>query len=213
MRRLNRLPLTAAIFALVLGVSGTPALPTALAKEPPKCEGLKIDPKASKEFSKVTLPEKPQCQVRVSNGYPLPDPNCTPGAVNPTLTLKVLKNPRFKTGCIRDKATSSAKKADTYYWYGVQHPKNNSGKTQTCELDHLISLELGGADTLDNIWPQCGPKGAALPARYFKEKDIVENWLAKKVRDGLIDLEAAQKGIAFNWTQYLDVAKKETGKQ
>jgi len=50
-------------------------------------------------------------------------------------------------------------------------------------LDHLISLELGGADTLDNIWPQCGPSGVALPQRFFKEKDTVENFLAMQVRE------------------------------
>lgn len=71
-----------------------------------------------------------------------------------------------------------------------------------CEEDHLVSLELGGADTLDNLWPQCGPSQAELNARYFKEKDLVENYLAAEVRAGHIPLEQAQRGIAQNWTQY-----------
>jgi hypothetical protein len=79
---------------------------------------------------------------------------------------------------------------------------------QTCELDHLISLELGGADTLDNIWPQCGPPGRVLRERFFKQKDIVENYLAKQVRDGVMDLNQAQQGIATDWTQYIDDARK-----
>jgi len=47
--------------------------------------------------------------------------------------------------------------------------------SQTCELDHVVTLELGGADTLDNIWP-CGPTCAPLPQRFFKEKDITADW-------------------------------------
>ena len=117
-------------------------------------------------------------------------------------------DPTFTTKCVRDNATSASQKAGTYGWYHIPHPKNNTGKTQTCELDHLISLELGGADTLENIWPQCGPPGVKLRARYFKQKDIVENFLARQVKTGKMDLAKVQNGIAEDWTQYLDVAKK-----
>jgi len=85
-------------------------------------------------------------------------------------------------------------------------PTNNKGANQTCELDHLVSLELGGSDTLDNIWPQCGPAGAVLRARFFKQKDVVENYLAMRVRDKTIALSVAQRGIAEDWTQYLNAA-------
>jgi hypothetical protein len=148
------------------------------------------------------------CKTRMKNGFPIPDPACTPGAINRTLTTKVLRNPDFRTSCVRDNTTTAAEKASTYKLYSIPHPANNKGAMQTCELDHLISLELGGADTLDNIWPQCGPGGVALIHRYFKEKDIVENYLAKRVRDGVMDLADAQKGIATDWTQYLEDAKK-----
>jgi hypothetical protein len=48
----------------------------------------------------------------------------------------------------------------------------------TCEKDHFVPLEMGGADTLDNIWPQRGPSGATGLNRYFKQKDSVETYLA-----------------------------------
>lgn len=148
------------------------------------------------------------CSVMISaNGYPLPDPLCTPGAVNPTLTLDVLRAPHFHTGCVRSHATTESQKTSTYALYGIAHPLNNTGASQTCELDHLISLELGGADTLDNIWPQCGPDGVTLNQRYFKQKDMVENWLAVQVYTGKITLQAAQHGIASDWTQYIEAAK------
>ena len=87
-------------------------------------------------------------------------------------------------------------------------PQITPGTPPICELDHLISLELGGADTLDNIWPQCGPSGVALAQRFFKEKDTVENFLAMQVREGRMDLSETQKGIATDWTQFLDQARR-----
>ena len=71
----------------------------------------------------------------------------------------------------------------------------------------LISLELGGADSLENIWPQCGPDGVTLTERYFKQKDMVENYLAAQVKAGKMDLAEVQQGIATDWTQYLEQAK------
>jgi hypothetical protein len=154
------------------------------------------------------LPPAGKCTTRMSHGYPIPDPICTPGAINPTVTTDVLRNPEFRTRCIRNQATSEHEKFETYYWYDIQHPYHNRGRAQVCELDHLVSLELGGADTLDNIWPECGPADVKLRRRYFKQKDIVENYLAKMVREGKMDLGQVQRGIAEDWTQYLLPAKE-----
>lgn len=152
------------------------------------------------------------CTVRMSAaGYPLPDPDCTPGAINPTLTADVLHRKGFTTKCVRDGASSAKAKAATYVWYSIAHPAHNTGKTQRCELDHLISLELGGADTLENIWPQCGD-GKVLAKRWFKLKDAVENYLAREVRAGRMDLQTAQHGIATDWPQYMAVATKKKRK-
>jgi hypothetical protein len=156
----------------------------------------------------VTLPPPHGCATRTSNGLPVPDPNCTPGAVDPTVTIAVLRDRRFTTRCVRDGATNAEEKATTYAWYNLPLPSNKSGANQICELDHLIPLELGGADTLDNIWPQCGPSGVALPQRFFKEKDTVENFLAMQVKQGQMDLGAAQRGIATDWTQFLGEAMR-----
>jgi hypothetical protein len=77
------------------------------------------------------------------------DPNCTPGAISETLTLEVMTMKNFGTVCVRDQATSAGKKQATYTWYKIASPANDTGKNQVCELDHLVSLELGGADTLE----------------------------------------------------------------
>jgi hypothetical protein len=177
--------------------------PHPAASPPAFCSQFDIDTTASTSLGQTTLSPGKICTVRMSNGFPLPDSVCTPGAINPTVTAEVLENPSFRTSCIRGQATSEAQKSDTYRRYEIPHPSPNTGSTQTCELDHLISLELGGADTLDNIWPQCGPDGVALSERYFKRKDGVENFLARQVREGKMPLDEAQKGIASDWTQFL----------
>jgi hypothetical protein len=161
---------------------------------------LGVDPQASAPFAAVVLNDG--CHVRMSTtGYPLPDPKCTPGAANPTVTLDILQNPAFTTKCVRDGATSPAQKRSTYTDYRIAKPAHNSGKTQTCELDHLVSLELGGADTLDNLWPQCGGKPV-----WFHIKDAVENYLAAEVKAGRMTLDDAQYGIAEDWSQYVPAA-------
>jgi hypothetical protein len=61
----------------------------------------RIDDRASRPLRAVTLPPASGgCHTRMMNGFPIPDPNCTPGAINPTITVAVLRNPAFRTACI-----------------------------------------------------------------------------------------------------------------
>ncbi|MDE2185122.1 MAG: HNH endonuclease, partial [Alphaproteobacteria bacterium] len=62
------------------------------------------------------------------------------------------------------------------------------------EVDHLIPLELGGANDIANLFPE-----AAKPTPGFHEKDLVENYLHQKVCDGEVALAYAQQQIATNW--------------
>lgn len=163
---------------------------------------------ASQYFHSWHRPASSSCSTRLRHGYPVPDPHCTPGGINPTVTADVLRNSAWRTGCIRDCSTSEAEKHIAYRWYGLHAPRKNFGENQVCELDHLVPLELGGADGLGNIWPQCGPSDAVLKERYFKVKDRVENYLADEVKAGRMPLERAQRGIAADWTQYLDAANR-----
>jgi hypothetical protein len=148
------------------------------------------------------------CRPSVRNGYPVPDPRCTPGGVNLSVTTEMLRNLEWRTRCIRNCQTSEAEKHVTYKWYGIQKPRTNSGDNQVCELDHLVPLELGGADGLGNIWPECGPTSTVLENRYFKIKDRVENYLADEVKAGRMPLDTAQRGIASDWTQFLPEANR-----
>jgi len=161
---------------------------------------------SSTYFSRWSEPDDQSCHTSIHNGYPVPDAQCTPGGIDSSVTIETLRNPGWRTRCIRNCATSEAEKHRVYEWYGILRPKHNSGQNQVCELDHLVPLELGGADGPGNIWPEYGPDAATLNERYFKIKDRVENYLADEVRAGRMPLNEAQKRIALDWTQFLDVA-------
>lgn len=64
-----------------------------------------------------------------------------------------------------------------------------------CEVDHLISRELGGADDIDNLWPQ--PYGGA-PWNAVR-KDRIENRLHREVCERRITLALAQYEISHDY--------------
>ena len=72
--------------------------------------------------------------------------------------------------------------------------KNGQSVKEGCEVDHLISRELGGADSVDNLWPQ---PYTQHPGAH--EKDWLENQLHKEVCAGTITLEDAQQEIKIDW--------------
>jgi hypothetical protein len=75
--------------------------------------------------------------------------------------------------------------------YGVPQSRCNG---QHYEIDHLISLELGGSNDTKNLWPQpYTPKPGA------RQKDVLENWLSRQVCEHGMSLADAQKKIAENW--------------
>lgn len=56
---------------------------------------------------------------------------------------------------------------------------------------------------------KCGSKNLPLARRYFKQKDLVENFLGDKVKTEVTDprqLANLQKLIAEDWTQLLPEA-------
>jgi hypothetical protein len=68
------------------------------------------------------------------------------------------------------------------------------GYGQTLEIDHIISLELGGSNDIANLYPE-----SAAPAPGFRIKDKLENKLHDLVCNGQITLAAARTGVASNW--------------
>ncbi len=65
---------------------------------------------------------------------------------------------------------------------------------QNGELDHLVSLELGGTNARANLFPE-----AAAPFPGAGEKDRLENELHDRVCAGTLRLRVAQQRIARDW--------------
>jgi hypothetical protein len=155
-------------------------------------------------------PAAGRCKMQTRGGRNFPDPACTPGALNPTVTVDVLRSPDFVTACVRDQAEDDDAKSIVFKWYGT--PDDG-----TCEKDHFVPLEIGGSDRLENIWPQCGPRGAKGEARYFKQKDGVELYLGRQVRAGVekggMTQEDARQRITKDWAALLDDARKDEAAQ
>ena len=128
---------------------------------------------------------------------PLPDSACTPGAIFPHATKTQVCTPGYASS-VRDVPQSVKNKA--YAEYGIT--KRLPGQY---EVDHLVSLQLGGSNALANLWPE-----AASPKPGFHEKDKVENYLNFQVCSGAISLQQAQIEIATNWLAVYDrLPKKE----
>src|SRR5258708_30862667 len=119
------------------------------AKLPAICAKLHIDPEGSDALQNVSLPPNGTCKPRMKNGLPLPDPSCSPGAINPTLTVAVLKTKGFTTKCVRHQASSPAEKQQTYGWDKIKRPAHNSRRTQALELRHIHPPQPRGAPTRD----------------------------------------------------------------
>ncbi|HEX8732883.1 MAG TPA: HNH endonuclease signature motif containing protein [Ktedonobacterales bacterium] len=122
------------------------------------------------------------CQAH--NG--LPDSACTPGAIFASATVSQICQSGYASS-VRNVPTSE--KNAVYAEYGIQ-----SHYTGQYEVDHLVSLELGGSNDISNLWPEL-----ASPTPGFHQKDQVENYLHDQVCAGKVSLHDAQVQIATNW--------------
>ena len=116
----------------------------------------------------------------------LPDPACTPGAIIPEATRDQICTPGYSS---QVRNVPDSVKNQAYAEYGIL-----SHTPGQYEVDHLISLELGGSNDIANLWPE-----PADPRPGFHEKDKVENYLHDQVCNGSISLQDAQYKIANDW--------------
>ena len=65
-------------------------------------------------------------------------------------------------------------------------------------LDHLIPLEIGGADIVENLWPE--PRRSLAGEWDDTRKDQLERRLAILICAGQLDVHEAQQLIAEDWT-------------
>lgn len=129
-------------------------------------------------------------------GGALPDPKCTPGAINHSVTQGDIRSTICSPGwatMVRDQAgPSHGDKVASMRQYGV-----GDQPTGSFEYDHLISIELGGAvNDPRNLWPESvSPVGGDG----WKVKDSVENRLHADVCAGRVTLRQARSIIRHDW--------------
>jgi len=114
----------------------------------------------------------------------LPNSRLTPGA-----TLEVTKEDICTPGYtkkVRD--VPVAVKRHVYAEYNTAYVRG------AYEVDHLIPLELGGSNSVRNLWPEAYDLvwGAHV-------KDQLENRLHEMVCQGSVPMETAQQWIAQDW--------------
>jgi hypothetical protein len=119
----------------------------------------------------------------------LPDRRCTPGAVDRAVTQGDIRTTICASGYTE--TVRPAESQTETFKFDRAYPAYGIASGTESELDHLVPLELGGANDAANLWPEAG----SLP----NPKDSVENALNRAVCDGQVGLARAQRAIARNW--------------
>ena len=117
----------------------------------------------------------------------LPNPKLSPGDVL-TSDTKIICVPGY-TKTVRNVPQSL--KEQVYRSYGI-----TSREPGEYEIDHIISLELGGSNSVRNLYPE-SYKTQPLNAH---TKDKLENKLHALACSGQISMTEAQQAISSNWT-------------
>lgn len=124
----------------------------------------------------------------------LPDRTKTPGDVMEGVTKADVCTCRYTA---RVRSVPASVRRQVFSNYGI------TPRPGGYEVDHLISLELGGSNDIKNLWPETyhGPNNARV-------KDKVENKLHRLICTNVITLEEAQRAIARDWinayNRYMD---------
>ena len=167
-----RMPLAVVLAAAALCAALAPAVAAAPAAPGP-----------SASLAPVT--KHSGCQVHGS----LPDHACTPGARFTTVTAAAVCVSGYSRAVRR---VSYAEKSAVYAEYGMhRHFDGHNG-----EVDHLVALELGGANDESNLWPE-----TAAGAYGSHQKDRLENELHHEVCAGSLTLGRAQQLISGDWVK------------
>jgi hypothetical protein len=138
----------------------------------------------------MAQPRAGSCHARGHGTFSLPDPRCTPGATDPTVTQRTIAATICRPGytkTVRPPASvTRAEKRASMAAYG------DAGPAHGYEYDHLIALELGGAPNEPrNLWPEPGASPNA--------KDELERRLHELVCSRALGLAVAQRAIASDW--------------
>jgi hypothetical protein len=181
-------------------VSGAPASttpPTAASSPTPVLSTSTI--KALNTDADVQTQPQYGVRTKTSNcaaSQTLPDPACSPGAVLTTDTSVICTSGYTQT--VRDVPTSE--KDQVFAEYGIDWSQRSG-----YEVDHIISLELGGSNDISNLFPE------SYSIQYgARIKDKLENYLHQQVCSGKLPITLAQQEIATDWLTYYGAWQNST---
>lgn len=117
---------------------------------------------------------------------PKPESGLTPGDTRPITIGEVCQSADAE---VVSRDIPEATRLRVFAEYGIQSPQPNQ-----FEVDYLITPDLGGTESVRNLWPQ--PYSARWNARV---KDKLERKLHQLVCAGRLDLPTAQHAIATDW--------------
>lgn len=186
-------------------IASTATLPSASSKpsHSTKPATLTYGPGPVSPYTVQPQPEPGTCHYRYTpTGQPLPDQNCTPGALNPKVTEATLDTTICRTGYTKSirppQSITREEKALNAESYGY------SGSLRDAEYDHLVPLELGGdPNSALNLWVEPPSPGHRPGSGVNNKKDGVESKAKTLVCDGQVPLADMQLAIATNWTTAL----------
>lgn len=118
----------------------------------------------------------------------LPDRQCSPGGYYARLTKSVICARSFRTSAIRDVPQSEKFAVEREYGMAASY------YGRSIEIDHIVPLELGGSNSIANLFPEPGAGRAS-----YHVKDEAENRAKEWVCAGRLSLAAARRGFATDW--------------
>jgi hypothetical protein len=186
--------LSKSLLSTVLALTSC-GVPVSLSITQPHLIGIQIVAPSSH----VTGTYRAVCRRSAGDDVRLPVAFCTPGAIrgdmlnptNATLAATVC-HPGWTTTVRPPTSETDRTKTAAMKAYG-----ESASLRPTVEMDHLIPLELGGANDVSNLWPEISDE----PGQGFRNsKDKVENDLKAAVCAHRIAIADAQNAIATNWT-------------
>ena len=123
-------------------------------------------------------------------GY-IPDPVLTPGVVDTSCTVGMLKS----TTTTGRRNTTDGMKSLAYKKYGVKPHDGICSGPHGCEVDHRVPLEACGDDNQANLWPM--PYDGSCNAH---DKDALENTTKRDIVSGEISLQQGiDRFLAPDW--------------
>lgn len=153
------------------------------------------------------VPAPGSCHYRyTAGGEVLPDPRCTPGAIDTAVSQANIGQTICRAGGYSDSVRPPVELTEALKYkmlaaYGVP-----ASKVREYELDHLVPESTGGSSSTYNLWPEPNGDAGRYPRSEYvaNDKDEVEHQAWEAVCDRQVRLSRVQKAMATNWTRLTD---------